>query len=120
MTDYRNNRERRRTNAKHDRHSYVRITACAGVGKGLVAIEYLSRGTYILSEEPIITIPCDKQASAQLLVFICQQGDALSEHQRRPFLSMPNIYAYGNATEQYLGIIGTKGLPLATNESEGG
>ena len=33
---------------------------------------------------------------------------------------MLNIHAYRNATEQYLGITATNGLPLATKESEGG
>ena len=45
VIEYRKDRERRRKNAKHDRHSYIRIMACAGVGKGLIAIENISRGT---------------------------------------------------------------------------
>ena len=57
---------------------------------------------------------------AQLQVFFCQQSDVLSEHQRRAVLFMPNIHAHRNATEKYLGIIGTNGLPFATNESEEG
>ena len=91
-----------------------------GKGKGLIAIENISKGTRILSEEPIITIPYNEQASEQLQIFICQQVNALSEHQRRAFLSMHNIHAYRNAAEQYLGIIRTNGLPIETDESARG
>ena len=91
-----------------------------GKGKGLVAIEKISKGTRILSEEPVVTVPCNEQASEQLQISICQQVDALSKHQRRAFLSMHNIHAYGNAAEQYLGIVRTNALPIETNESEGG
>jgi hypothetical protein len=91
-----------------------------GKGKGLVAIEKISRGTRILSEEPIITVPRNEPASDQLRISICQQVDALSEHQRRAFLSMHNIHAYRNAAEQYLEIVRTNALPIETNGSEGG
>ena len=91
-----------------------------GKGKGLVAIEKISKGTRILSEEPIITVPRNEPDSEQLRISICQQVDALSEHQRRAFLSMYNIHAYRNAAEQYLGIVRTNALPIETNGSEGG
>lgn len=91
-----------------------------GKGKGLVAIEKISKGTRILSEEPIITVPRNEPDSEQLRISICQQVDALSEHQRRAFLSMHNIHAYRNAAEQYLGIVRTNALPIETNGSEGG
>ena len=86
-----------------------------GKGKGLVAIEKISKGTRILSEEPIITVPRNKSNSEQLRISICQQVDALNEHQRRAFLSMHNIHAYRNAAEQYLGIVRTNALPIETN-----
>ncbi len=91
-----------------------------GKGKGLVAIEKISKGTRILSEEPIITVPRNELASDQLRISICQQVDALSEHQRRAFLSMHNIHGYRNAAEQYLGIVRTNALPIEINGSEGG
>lgn len=34
-----------------------------GKGKGLVAIEKISKGTRILSDDPIITVPRNKPAS---------------------------------------------------------
>jgi len=91
-----------------------------GKGKGLVAIEKISKGTRILSEEPIITVPRNKPNSEQLRISICQQVDALSEQQQRAFFSMHNSHAYRNAAEQYLGIVRTNALPIETNGSEGG
>ena len=41
-----------------------------GIGKGLVAIEKISKGTRILSEEPIIIIPSNKMNSEQLQISI--------------------------------------------------
>ena len=91
-----------------------------GKGKGLVATEKISKGSRILSEEPIITVPRNESDSERLRTFICQQVGALSEHQRRAFLSMHNIHAYGNAAERYLGIVRTNALPIGTDGSEGG
>jgi SET domain len=81
-----------------------------GKGKGLVAIEKISKGTRILSEEAVVTVN-EPVSSERLRVSICQQVEALSEHQRRAFLSMHNIHPYKNAAEQYLGIVRTNSLP---------
>lgn len=89
-----------------------------GKGKGLVATENISEGTRILCEEPIITVPRDEQVTERLRTSVCQQVDALSEHQRRAFLSMHNIHPYENAAEQYLGIIRTNSLPAETDGDE--
>ena len=89
-------------------------------GNPIVAIEKISRGTRILSEEPIITVPRNKPDSKQLRISICQQVDALSEHQRRAFISMRNSHAYRNAAQQYSGIVRTNALPIETNGSEEG
>jgi hypothetical protein len=51
-----------------------------GKGKGLVAIEKISKGTRILSEEPIIAVPPNELDSERLRTSISQQVDALSEH----------------------------------------
>jgi hypothetical protein len=90
-----------------------------GKGKGLVAIEKISKGTRILSEELIITVPRNEPDSERLRTSICQQVDALSEHQRRAFLSMHNIHPYRNAAEQYLGVIRTNSLPAETDGDKG-
>ena len=81
-----------------------------GRGKGLVAMEKISKGTRILSEEAVITVN-GPASSERLRTSIFQQVEALSEHQRRAFLSMYNIHPYKNATEQYLGIVRTNSLP---------
>lgn len=85
-----------------------------GKGKGLVAIKKISKGTRILSERPIITTPHGEPIK-QLQTIVSQQVDALSECQRRTFLSMHNIYPYQNAAEQYFGIVRTNALPIETN-----
>jgi SET domain len=82
-----------------------------GKGKGLVAIEKISKGTRILSEEPIIAIPRNGMNSERLQISIYQQVATLSEHQQRAFLSMHNIHPYRDAAERYLGIFQTNSLP---------
>jgi hypothetical protein len=86
-----------------------------GKGKGLIAIEKISKGTRILSEEPIITIPRNETNSERLQISIYQQVATLSEHQQRAFLSMHNIHPYRDAAERYLGIIRTNALPAETD-----
>jgi hypothetical protein len=92
----------------------------SGKGKGLVAIEKISKGTRILSEEPTITVPHDEPDSERLRTSIYQQVDALSEYQRQAFLSMHNIHAYRNVAEQYLGIVRINALPIRTDGIDGG
>ncbi|KAL5350928.1 hypothetical protein ACLOAV_004501 [Pseudogymnoascus australis] len=81
-----------------------------GRGKGLVAMEKISKGTRILSEEAVVTVT-EPASSERLRTSICQQIAALSKHQRQAFLSMHNIHPYKNAAEQYLGIVLTNSLP---------
>ena len=90
-----------------------------GKGKGLVAIENISKGTRILSEEPIIIIPGNKMNSEQRQISIYQQVATLSEHQARAFLSMHNIHPYRNAAERYLGIVLTNSLPAEADGDKG-
>ncbi|KAL5407035.1 hypothetical protein PMIN04_011845 [Paraphaeosphaeria minitans] len=78
-----------------------------GRGKGLVAREKISKGTRILSEEAVVTVS-ESVGSERLRTSICKQVEALSENQRRDFLSMHNIHPYRNAAEQYLGIFSNK------------
>ncbi|KAI1660272.1 hypothetical protein F4813DRAFT_387134 [Daldinia decipiens] len=82
-----------------------------GKGKGLVAREKISKGTRILSEEAVVTLSASV-GSERLRTSICQQVEALSENQRRDFLSMHNIHPYRNTAEQYLGIFRTNSLPV--------
>ncbi|KAF1828517.1 hypothetical protein BDW02DRAFT_615361 [Decorospora gaudefroyi] len=86
-----------------------------GRGKGLVAIENIPKGTRILSEKPIITMPEDQGEDEWLKSHISQQVDSLTEHLRKSFLSMHNLYPYQNLAEQALGIVKTNGLPVEAN-----
>jgi endonuclease V-like protein UPF0215 family len=87
-----------------------------GKGKGLIATEKISKGTRILSEEPIITISEAEPDIARIKASIHQQANALSEDQRQTFLSMHNIHSYGNIAEQYFGIFRTNALPVGTDQ----
>jgi hypothetical protein len=90
-----------------------------GRGKGLVAIQRISKGTRILSEEPLITFP-EHGLLGELLTSICRQVDTLTEHQRQVFLSMYNIHPYGDTAEQYLGIARTVSLPIGADRGGAG
>jgi hypothetical protein len=90
-----------------------------GRGKGLVATENISKGTRILSEEPTITVPHGESSSQRVQTSICQQVDALSEHQRQAFLSLHNGHPYQNVAGQYLGIVRSNGLPVEHEKFDG-
>lgn len=62
-----------------------------GKGKGLVATRKISKGTRILSEEPIVRVPEVVLDSQTLPASIRRQVDALTPDQRRAFLSLHNI-----------------------------
>ncbi|MCJ1386334.1 hypothetical protein MMC17_009460 [Xylographa soralifera] len=81
-----------------------------GKGKGLVAIKKISKATRILFEKAVVTVS-KSVGSERLQTSICKQVEALSENQRRDFLSMHNIHLYRNAAKQYLGIFRTNSLP---------
>ncbi|KAG6250033.1 hypothetical protein E4U23_001709 [Claviceps purpurea] len=79
-------------------------------GKGLIATRNIPRGTRILSEEALFTIPnvTDVKEAFRL---ICQQVAALSNEKRQGFLSMHNIYPFNDTEERYVGIFETNCLP---------
>ena len=95
------------------------ICTLLGKGKGLVASKKIPKGTRILSEEPIIIMPGNKMNIKQLKISICQQVANLSEYQQRAFESMHNIHPYGDAAEQYLGIVQTNSLPAEADGDKG-
>jgi hypothetical protein len=95
------------------------LQGVSGKGKGLVAIKKIFKGTRILSEEPIITIPGNKLNIEQLQIYIYRQVATLSKHQQRAFLSMHNIHPYKDAAEQYLGIVRTNSLPAEADGDKG-
>ncbi|KAL8668533.1 MAG: hypothetical protein Q9168_006837 [Polycauliona sp. 1 TL-2023] len=91
-----------------------------GKGKGLVATCTIPKGTRILSEEPIIAVARNPPTNKQSQASICQQVEALDQHQRQAFLSMYNIHPYKDFAEQCHGIIRTNGLPHGVEEDEAG
>lgn len=91
----------------------VTLREVPGKGEGLIATRKILKGTRILSEEPIIRVSEDTPDSPALRASIRRQVDALTSDQRRAFLAMCNIYP-GDAASQYLGIIRTNALPIAS------
>jgi hypothetical protein len=92
---------------------------CRGKEKGLIAIGKISKGTRILSEEPIIVISGNSLNIEQLQLSIHQQVAKLSKHQQQAFLSMHNIHPYSDPAERYVGIVRTNSLPADANKDEG-
>ena len=91
-----------------------------GRGKGLIAVENIPKGTRILSEKPVVTIPEYKHDEKWIKKHIEQQVMSLTEDERQSFLSLCNIYPYQNVLEQYIGIYRTNGLPIEANGIQGG
>ncbi|OBT41105.1 hypothetical protein VE00_09328 [Pseudogymnoascus sp. WSF 3629] len=73
-------------------------------------------GTWILTEEPILSVLEDIPDSQALRAFLQKQVYALTPTQRQAFLSMHNIYTDESASE-YLGIIRTNALPFRNDEA---
>ncbi|CCE29277.1 uncharacterized protein CPUR_02970 [Claviceps purpurea 20.1] len=86
-----------------------------GKGKGLVATRHIPKGTRILCEEPLFTIPNVRNAKEGLRL-IRQQVASLSNDQRQDYLSMRNIHTDAfndgwDTAEGYAGIFLTNCLP---------
>ncbi|KAG6026472.1 hypothetical protein E4U19_002597 [Claviceps sp. Clav32 group G5] len=92
------------------RQAWYALKNVPNKGKGLVATRDIPRGTRILSEKPLITMPIDKTLEERRTL-ICQQLDSLSNDQRHAFLSMNNVHPFNDTAEQYIGIFRTNALP---------
>jgi hypothetical protein len=106
--------------ARPGAHPPYTIQEIPGKGVGLVATDKIPRGTRILSEEPIITIPDDAPDMEYLKSSIAKQVARLSPAQREAFLSLPSIYPFTNDAEHYLGIVRTVTLPIGEDGVDGG
>ena len=73
-------------------------------GKELIATKHISKGTRIISENPIVISGRHVANIVQLQNRISQQVSSLSEEQQQEFLTMHNIYPYINSAERYRGI----------------
>jgi hypothetical protein len=96
------------------------IKAVLGKGQRLLATEEIPKGTRILSEESVITIPEGNPDEEWLETHINGQVDSLDNIKRQLFLSMHNLYRYNNVSEQYLSICRTNGLPIEAGGVGGG
>ena len=91
-----------------------------GKGKGLVAREDIRKGTRILMERPVITVPERQQSDEWLKTELSQQFKALDDQQKSSLLSLHNLYPYNDEAEQVLGIYRTNGLPIKAEGTGGG
>ncbi|KAG8668065.1 hypothetical protein FPOAC2_10167 [Fusarium poae] len=80
-----------------------------GKGKGLIATRKIPRGTRILSEESVITVPEGCTDSRSMRASIRRQVDKLNPDQLQAFLDMGNNYP--DASQHY-GIVRTNALPM--------
>ncbi|KAG6030568.1 hypothetical protein E4U19_000407 [Claviceps sp. Clav32 group G5] len=83
-----------------------------GKGKGLVATQNIPKGTRILCEEPLFTIPIVPDFQRERFRLICLQVALLSGDQRDAFLSMHNIYPPRDPVEEYSQTTQTRGIYL--------
>ncbi|KAG6127886.1 hypothetical protein E4U12_005583 [Claviceps purpurea] len=102
--------QRKPTTKRPAEQAWYALKDVPNKGKGLVAIRNIPRGTRILSEKPMITMPTGKTMEERRKL-ICQKMDSLSNDQRHAFLSMHNVYPFNDTAEQYIGIFRTNGLP---------
>ncbi|KID97188.1 SET domain-containing protein 5, partial [Metarhizium majus ARSEF 297] len=83
-----------------------------GKGKGLVATQAIPKGTRILSEKPIITVPEHMTMSSEPLeTLVLRQVHALSKHQYQEFLALHTVHTFNGLVQRYLEIIRTNALP---------
>lgn len=93
------------------------LESIPGKGKGLVADRNISRGTRIISENPLFVVSSLKNHSS-LEKLIASKLKQLSKDQQRAFLSLHNNYP-GTITP-FAGIVRTNALPLGPGASDGG
>ncbi|KAH7081257.1 hypothetical protein BKA63DRAFT_530376 [Paraphoma chrysanthemicola] len=94
------------------------VRTIAGKGQGLVAIYEIPRGTRILSERPLFTVPRDTNSLRVVKKAILRNLKSLSDEQRKAFYQLHN--AHGNDEESDVGIVRTNALPLGAGSDTGG
>lgn len=90
------------------------ITEVPFKGKGLVATLFISKGTRILAEAPMLTIksrmakgPNGALYAQFVLDEVTEQVAKLTEEQRTMFEKMNNVHPFENVAEKYVGIVRT-------------
>ncbi|KAF3910298.1 hypothetical protein ABW21_db0206599 [Orbilia brochopaga] len=87
-------------------------------GHGLVAATPIVKGTRILCESPLFTVPRRENSKERLHDSISKKIAALPEEHQRTFYSLHNSFKDEASPE--LGIIRTNALPLGSDATEGG
>lgn len=83
-----------------------------GKGKGLIATQAIPKGTRIICEKPIITLPEPTTMSrAQLATLTWRQVGALSNHHQQGFLALHAARTFENVVQKSLEIVETNALP---------
>lgn len=97
---------------------YYRIKAAPGKGQGMFARSRIPKGTRLLSEAPIFTLP---RNNVNLFLVSCNV-ERLSPAQREAFFALHNTHRGGarHSALEALGITRTNALPLGADASEGG
>jgi hypothetical protein len=97
---------------------FYTIRAVPGRGQGFVATSKIPKGTRILAEPPILTIP--RQATSLTVVdrSVNEQLEKLDNDQRQSFFKLFN--AHPEKYSQTMGIVKTNALPLGSSAVKGG
>ncbi|KAG6091725.1 hypothetical protein E4U30_006366 [Claviceps sp. LM220 group G6] len=85
-----------------------------GKGKGLVATRNITKGTRILCERPLISIP-NGISNEDRQCIIYDKVEVMNKKERDIFLSFPNRYEFSDPATQYNGIFITSSI-LAASE----
>jgi hypothetical protein len=94
------------------------IRVIAGKGKGVIATMKINKGTRIMSEVPIFTVPRNNPDIDDVERIVIKEVEALDTDRQRAFLDLTNVH--GHAHSQSLGIARTNVLPLGSNDPSGG
>ncbi|KAG6236016.1 hypothetical protein E4U25_004187 [Claviceps purpurea] len=103
-----------------DKSLYV-LQDIPGKGKGLVATRNIPKGTRIISEPALFTIPDYENLSLEEKKrLVCQQFDALSRDEKDVFMSLLNTRPFGDSREQCFGIFFTSRQHLGQESDSAG
>jgi SET domain len=96
------------------------LESVEGKGQGLVAMSLIPRGTRILAEAPLFTVPRNTKNATFLEKRIAGEVKGLTEGDQRAFFSLKNCHEKGSGMSPLLGICKTNVLPLGSNATQGG
>lgn len=94
-----------------------RVEQVLGKGDGVVACSDIARGTMIISESPLFTLPRLIRNPQRVSELTLQQVRALDRDQQRSFFALRNSF---KELSPFEGIVKTNAMPLGTNASSGG